>query len=103
MQIDEEGRPRFAPAQNADDGPHMRESRKIPIPPHRMTPLKNSWDKLYPPLVENLKLQVRMNTKRTRAVELRTSKHTEVGALQKGEDFVKAFSLLDYALSNLTW
>jgi RNA-binding protein PNO1 len=29
-----------------------------------------------------------------KAVELRTSKHTtDTGALQKGEDFVKAFSL----------
>ncbi len=58
-----------------------------------MTPLKASWTKIYPPLVEHLKLQVRMNVK-SRAVELRTSKHTvDSGALQKGEDFVKAFSL----------
>jgi RNA-binding protein PNO1 len=43
--------------------------------------------------VEHLKLQVRMNTK-NKAVELRTSKHTtSPGALQQGEDFVKAFSL----------
>jgi hypothetical protein len=34
-----------------------------------------------------------MNTK-NKAVEMRTSKHTtDPGALQKGEDFVKAFSL----------
>lgn len=48
-----------------------------------------------PPLVEHLKLQVRMNTKqKSRAVELRTSQHTiDVGALQKGEDFIRAFSL----------
>jgi len=58
-----------------------------------MTPLKASWPKIYPPLVEHLKLQVRMNVK-SRAVELRTSKHTtDSGALQKGEDFVKAFTL----------
>src|SRR5271167_401828 len=58
-----------------------------------MTPLKASWPKIYPPLVEHLKLQVRMNVK-NRAVELRTSKHTtDAGALQKGEDFVKAFAL----------
>jgi RNA-binding protein PNO1 len=37
--------------------------------------------------------QVRFNT-RTRSVELKTSKHTvEVGALQKGADFVSAFML----------
>ncbi|KAI9850456.1 MAG: pre-rRNA-processing protein pno1 [Thelocarpon superellum] len=92
MHIDEEGRPRFAPAQETD-GPHRVETRKVPIPPHRMTPLKASWPKIYPPLVEHLKLQVRMNVK-NRAVELRSSKHTtDSGALQKGEDFVKAFSL----------
>jgi hypothetical protein len=55
--------------------------------------LKAAWPKLYPPLVEHLKLQVRMNTK-NKAVELRSSKHTtDPGAVQKGEDFVKAFSL----------
>ncbi|RDW77326.1 eukaryotic type KH-domain-containing protein [Coleophoma cylindrospora] len=92
MHIDEEGRPRFAPAKN-NDGVMRIESRKVPIPPHRMTPLKASWPKIYPPLVEHLKLQVRMNIK-NKAVELRTSKHTtDTGALQKGEDFVKAFSL----------
>ena len=92
MIIDEEGRPIFAPAKKSD-GPHISETRKVPIPPHRMTPLRSSWPKIYPPLVEHLKLQVRMNIK-SRAVELRTSKHTnDPGALQKGEDFVKAFSL----------
>ena len=92
MQIDEEGRPRFSPAKNSD-APHITETRKVLIPPHRMTPLKVSWPKIYPPLVEHLKLQVRMNVK-ARAVELRSSRHTsDPGALQKGEDFVKAFSL----------
>ena len=58
-----------------------------------MTPLKSSWPKLYPPLIEHLKLQVRMNLK-TKSVELRTSKHTSTSsALQKGEDFVRAFAL----------
>ncbi len=92
MQIDEESRPKFAPAK-AVDGPRRVETRKIPIPPHRMTPLKASWPKIYPPLVEHLKLQVRMNVK-NKTVELRSSKHTtDFGAVQKGEDFVKAFSL----------
>ncbi|MCJ1477949.1 pre-rRNA-processing protein pno1 [Lambiella insularis] len=92
MHIDEDGRPNFPPIKDVE-GPHVSETRKVPIPPHRMTPLKTSWPKIYPPLVEHLKLQVRMNIK-SRAVELRTSKHTnDSGALQKGEDFVKAFSL----------
>ncbi|KAA6415370.1 MAG: pre-rRNA-processing PNO1 [Lasallia pustulata] len=92
MHVDEEGRPQFSPAKDSD-GPYRVQTRKVPIPPHRMTPLKASWPKIYPPLVEHLKLQVRMNVKH-RAVELRSSKHTtDSGALQKGEDFVKAFSL----------
>ncbi|KAI9693971.1 MAG: pre-rRNA-processing protein pno1 [Bathelium mastoideum] len=92
MQIDSEGRPRFGPAASKSQV-HRIESRKVPIPPHRMTPLKSAWSKIYPPLVEHLKLQVRMNVK-AKAVELRTSKFTtDTGALQKGEDFVKAFTL----------
>lgn len=58
-----------------------------------MTPLKNTWSKIYPPLIEHLKLQVRMNIK-DRTVELRSSRlTTNTGALQKGADFVKAFAL----------
>ncbi|KAL0638490.1 pre-rRNA-processing protein pno1 [Maublancomyces gigas] len=92
MQIDEEGRPRFAPAKPSTIR-SKSESRKVAIPPHRMTPLKNIWPKIYPPLIEHLKLQVKMNLK-DRAVELRSSKlTTDTGALQKGADFVKAFAL----------
>jgi len=92
MAIDEEGRPRFAPSRDIDPVTRV-ETRKIPVPPHRMTPLKQAWPSIYPPLVEHLKLQCRMNIKR-KTVELRTSQHTtDSGALQKGEDFVKAFTL----------
>lgn len=92
MRMDEEGHPSFPPAKNIERA-HRSETRKVLIPPHRMTPLKSAWPKIYPPLVEHLKLQVRMTIK-ARAVELRTSKYTtDSGALQKGEDFVKAFSL----------
>lgn len=92
MQIDEEGRPLFTPVKEIPNA-YRVETRKVPVPPHRMSPLKTFWPKIYPPLVEHLKLQVRMNVK-NRAVELRTSKFTtDPGALQKGEDFVKAFTL----------
>ena len=85
MHVDEEGRPKFTPLEAKLDE-HISQGRKIPIPPHRMAPLKReAWSRMYPPLVEFLKLQVRMNTK-NRAVELRTSKHTvDTGSLQKGE------------------
>lgn len=92
MTVDEEGRPRFAPAKQHETDFKV-ESRKVPIPPHRVSPLKAAWPKMYPPLVEHLKLQVRMNVK-SKCVELRNHKKTtDPGALQKGEDFVKAFSL----------
>lgn len=92
MTTDETGRPQFPPAADRPAALH-KDQRKVPIPPHRMTPLKLSWPKIYPPLVEHLKLQVRMN-KKSKMVELRTSKFTtDSGAVQKGEDFVKAFSL----------
>lgn len=35
-----------------------------------MTPLKNEWLKIYTPLVDHLKLQVRMNVK-SKSVEIR--------------------------------
>lgn len=88
----QDGRPNFA-QEIVKAGPKRVESRKVAIPPHRMSPLKAEWTKIYPPLVEHLKLQVRMNVPR-KAVELRTGPSTtDSGALQKGEDFVKAFSL----------
>jgi RNA-binding protein PNO1 len=91
MRIDEEGRPVFTPAKDVATA-YRIETRKVPVPPHRMTPLKANWAKICPPIVEHLKLQVRMNIK-SRAVELRTSKFTDdVGALQKGADFIKAFT-----------
>ncbi|WFD04380.1 pre-rRNA-processing protein pno1 [Malassezia obtusa] len=67
--------------------------RKVPIPPHRISPLKRDWPKIYTPLVEQANLMVRMNP-RTRCVEIKTSKHTDdLGVLQKAADFVKAYAL----------
>ena len=92
MQIDHEGRPKFAPAKDTEMSLRA-EARKVLVPSHRMAPLKSNWPNIYTPLVEHLKLQVRMNVS-ARAVEMRTSSHTvDSGALQKGEDFVRAFCL----------
>ncbi len=72
---------------------HEAEYRRVPVPRHRYTPLKSNWDSILKTLVEHMKLQVRMNTKR-RAIEIRTSKHTkDVAGLQKSADFLKAFML----------
>lgn len=91
MQIDSE-RPSFDP-ETAPVTVHKISQRKVPVPPHRLSPLKANWPKIYPPLVSHLKLQVRMNVK-AKAVELRTStKTSDSGALQKGADFIQAFTL----------
>lgn len=92
MQVDEEGRPKFPPAKDVEK-PIRVEARKVVVPPNRLTSFKCNWPKIYPPLVEHLKLQVRMNIS-ARAVEMRASRSTvDSGALQKGEDFVRAFCL----------
>ncbi|KAJ3098601.1 pre-rRNA-processing protein pno1 [Phlyctochytrium planicorne] len=91
--IADSDRPNFPALKPRDLAGQQKEKRSIPIPPHRMTPLKKSWMQLYTPLVEFLKLQVRMNVKR-KAVEIRSCKETEdTGAVQKGADFIKAFTL----------
>lgn len=65
---------------------------KVLIPPNRLAPLRAAWLRIYTPLVEQMKLQVRFNPK-TRHVEMRNSAlTTEEGALQRGTDFVRAFS-----------
>lgn len=46
------------------------EVRKVPVPPHRFSPLKTHWMDLYTPVVEHLKLQIRMNLQ-TRNVEIK--------------------------------
>jgi RNA-binding protein PNO1 len=74
MEVDSENAPSFpalpASAQRATE---KSESRKIPIPPHRMTPLKKDWVNIFSPLTEMLGLQVRMNVQK-RAVEIRVSR-----------------------------
>ncbi|KAF8637421.1 hypothetical protein AX17_002916 [Amanita inopinata Kibby_2008] len=83
----------LAPGADKSSGALKSETRRLPIPPHRMSPLKKDWVNIFGPLTELLGLQVRMNVQR-RCVEIRTSKHTkDIGALQKGADFVKAYAL----------
>jgi len=85
--------PAFPPLASAGQTTLKSETRRIAIPPHRMTPLKKDWINIFGPLTEILGLQVRMNVQR-KCVEVRTSKHTkEIGSLQKGADFVKAYAL----------
>ncbi|KAH8582070.1 uncharacterized protein ELE39_003229 [Cryptosporidium sp. chipmunk genotype I] len=69
------------------------EIRRVMVPENRMTPLKNQWINIVTPLVEHMGLHVRMNIKR-RCVELKYGPDcTDIGSLQKGVDFIKAFLL----------
>ncbi|XP_003746136.1 RNA-binding protein pno1 [Galendromus occidentalis] len=84
----------YPPAKQANVGQaSVRDIRKVQIPPHRRTPLKENWAKIFTPLVEHLALMVRYVPKKF-TVELKASaKTTESGGLQRGEDFVRAFAL----------
>lgn len=65
------------------------EIRKIPVPAHRYSPLKENWLKIFTPVVEHLELQIRFNLK-SRNVEIRTCEQTkDISNLQKAADFVK--------------
>ncbi|XP_060522989.1 RNA-binding protein pno1 [Cylas formicarius] len=65
--------------------------RKVFIPAHRYTPLKENWLKIFTPIVEYLQLQIRFNLK-TRCVEIKACKETkDIANLQKASDFIKAF------------
>ncbi|GFS11679.1 RNA-binding protein PNO1 [Elysia marginata] len=87
-----EKRPHFKPLK-AVSGSVSKEIRRIPVPPHRYTPLQKDWLKIFTPIVENLKLNVRFVAKK-RQVEIKAGKETDdIGALQRAEDFVKAFIL----------
>ncbi|XP_023680740.1 RNA-binding protein PNO1 [Paramormyrops kingsleyae] len=86
-------RPDFPPISGDKLMGNSDEVRKVPVPGHRYTPLKENWLKIFTPIVEHLQLQVRFNLK-TRNVEIKTCKETQdIGALTKAADFVKAFVL----------
>jgi len=86
-------KPEFAPLSVKEQSRGKKGMRRVPVPPNRLTPLKAHWMEILQPLVEHMKLQVRMNTKR-RCVEIRSSEHTDdIGSLQKAADFVKAFMI----------
>jgi RNA-binding protein PNO1 len=65
--------------------------RRILVPMNRMKPLKENWTTIVKALVEHMKIQVKMNTK-AKCVEMRSCESTtDVSALQKSEEFLKAF------------
>lgn len=69
------------------------ETQSVIVPPNRMTPLKNNWEKICETVVQNMKLQIRMNNKK-RTVDIRECQETEDrAAIQRTHDFLKAFML----------
>jgi len=91
-QMDTLMKPAFPPLkkEKLNDG---TEIRKIRVPRHRFSPLKENWMKIFEPIVEHLKLQVRFNLK-SRSVEIRSCEETtDIQNLQKAADFVRAFIL----------
>jgi RNA-binding protein PNO1 len=85
--------PEFPALTAVEMGTGSQEYRRIRVPPHRLTPLRQEWNVIMQPVVDHLMLQIRYNPK-MRAVELKTSEHTaDGGAIQKGADFVQAYML----------
>lgn len=81
------------PAMQQNGGQVKQGYARVPVPPHRYTPLRNSWQDIYEPIVNHMKLQIRFNQQR-RCVEIKTSEHTKSPtALTKSADFVRAFML----------
>ncbi|CAL5048573.1 unnamed protein product [Urochloa decumbens] len=87
-------KPRFDALMPSEMGGRGRpQFRKVPVPPHRFSPLKRCWMEIYTPVYEHMKVDIRMNIK-ARRVELKTRKDTpDVSNLQKCADFVHAFML----------
>ncbi|KAK9869051.1 hypothetical protein WJX84_009928 [Apatococcus fuscideae] len=86
-------KPKFSPLTAYELNGKKIEFRRVPVPQHRMTPLKNIWLDLYQPITEHLKLDMRMNLK-TRKVEIKSTPETpDFGSLQKAADFINAFIL----------
>ena len=86
--------PNFPPLQQDQHNGTMvkQEMRRIKVPRHRMSPLRDSWENIMRPIVEHMRLLIRMNTK-TKCIEMKSSPHTtDPDALQKAADFYKISS-----------
>ncbi|XP_044092741.1 RNA-binding protein PNO1 [Neovison vison] len=83
-------RPVFPPL--AGDGflSGKEETRKIPVPANRYTPLKENWMKIFTPIVEHLGLQIRFNLK-SRNVEIRDA----LALIRLDDLFLESFEITD--------
>lgn len=77
-----------------------RSYRAIQVPGPRMIHVRRLWKEICDPVVTQLKLQIRMNSKKN-LIEIRTSQHTKMtGALQKGADFIRAAAVLGFEIKD---
>ncbi|MCO5582819.1 hypothetical protein L7F22_036719 [Adiantum nelumboides] len=60
---DDELKPRFQPLTASEMNGGRVQFRKVLVPPHRYTPLKQHWMELYTPVYEQMKIDIRMNLK----------------------------------------
>lgn len=66
------------------------EIRSIPVPTRRIKALKEAWMKVYAPIVNQCRLQIRMNLAE-RVINIRTCQETlSPAAIQRGEEFLRA-------------
>lgn len=66
------------------------EMRSIPVPSRRIKSLKEAWMKIYAPIVNQCRLQIRMNLAE-RVINIRTCPETlSPAAIQRGEEFLRA-------------
>ncbi|OAE25461.1 hypothetical protein AXG93_458s1060 [Marchantia polymorpha subsp. ruderalis] len=86
-------KPQFKPLSAHEMGGGKFQYRKVFVPSHRYTPLKEHWMEIYTPVNEQMKIDIRMNLK-NKKVELKTRRDTpDGGSLQKCADFVHAYIL----------
>ena len=60
--------------------PVKSELRRVTIPPHRFTPLRNDWENIMKPIVDHMKLQIRVNP-RSRCVEMKVCSVRKKGSV----------------------
>ncbi|KAL0299907.1 UNVERIFIED_CONTAM: RNA-binding protein pno1 [Sesamum angustifolium] len=56
-------KPNFRPLKVHEISNGQIQFRKVPVPPHRYTPLKKSWLEIYTPIYEKMKIDIGMNLK----------------------------------------
>ncbi|XP_010523595.1 PREDICTED: RNA-binding protein pno1-like [Tarenaya hassleriana] len=86
-------KPTFKPLKAHEMSEGRIQFRKIPVPPHRYSPIKKAWLDIFTPVHEQMKIDIRMNLKSCK-VELKTRVDTpDISNLQKCADFLHAFMM----------